>query len=114
MSTAPNSEGDTTRNTTTGNTTGGGRGNGAEDNSTRTNNRGGRGNNLRTTGTRNSNYDPALRNFEGAEPDVKGVLCLPSEKVDKKVTFDEFRIKIGQYVDRNYDNSDDIAIVLEK
>ena len=80
--------------------------------SSRNNNRNGRfntrSNNGRTT------YDPALKSFEGAEPEVGGVLCLPSEKVDKRVTFDEFRIKVGQYVDRNYDNPDDVGIVLEE
>ena len=74
----------------------------------------GRGGSSRNGGSsRQAVVDPNLRSFEGAESDVGGVLCLSNEKVDKKVTFDEFRVKIGQYIERKYDNSDDIVMMVE-
>jgi len=80
------------------------------------NNRGrsgtGRGarNSRRYLGMRN---DSNSRQFEGAEPKVGAVLVLSSERIDKKLPFEQFKDKIVNYVGRVFENGDDVVCILK-
>jgi hypothetical protein len=65
--------------------------------------------NTRGTPTMNT----ANRNFEGAEPGVGAVLGLRYEKIDKKVTFEIFREKMSNYIERTMKYGDDVACIIK-
>ena len=60
-----------------------------------------------TTQTRNqqTNNNSTLpfatnKDFQGAEPSIGAVLGMKIEKIDKKVTFDVFKDKLVNYIER--------------
>ena len=49
----------------------------------------------------NATIDTSNKLFEGAEPDIRCVLGLRFEKVNKKVAYNVFRNKFANYIGRN-------------
>ena len=57
--------------------------------------------------------DSNSRQFEGAEPKVGAVLALSSERIDKKLPFEQFKDKLVNYVGREFPNGDDIVCIIK-
>jgi hypothetical protein len=55
----------------------------------------------------------ANKNFEGAEPGVGAVLGLRYEKIDKKVTYEVFREKMSNYIERTMKYGDDVVCLIK-
>ncbi len=58
--------------------------------------------------------DSNSRYFVGAEPKFETVLALSSERIDKKLPFEQFKDKLVHYVDREFGNGDDIVYLLSR
>ena len=76
---------------------------------------GGTNNDNRNRNNNRNNYvrDTINKGFEGAEPSVGAVLGLTSERIDKKVSFEQFKEKLENYIGRKFDNGDDIACIVK-
>ena len=57
--------------------------------------------------------DSNSRQFEGAEPKVGAALALSSERIDKKLPFEQFKDKLVNYVGREFTNGDDIVCIIK-
>ena len=66
-------------------------------------------NRSRNQNRQNYNRDISNKSFEGAEPSVGAVLGLQSERIDKKVNYEQFKDKLVNYIGRKFDNGDDIV-----
>jgi hypothetical protein len=69
-------------------------------------------------GRQNTRGTPTLstvnRTFEGAEPGVGAVLGLRYEKIDKKVTYEVFREKMSNYIERTMKYGDDVVCIIKE
>ena len=70
-------------------------------------------NNRRNNDNRRSNYGGNERTWEGDKPEVKAVLGLRTEWLDKKVSYRVFLEKMIEYVLREIDNPKDVLPVLK-
>jgi len=57
--------------------------------------------------------DSNSRQFEGAEPRVGAVLASSSERIDKKLPFEQFKDKLVNYVGSVFENGDDIVCIVK-
>ena len=67
----------------------------------------------RTNNNNNRNNQSAMdvsnKNFEGAEPEIGCVIGLKYERIDKKVTFEIFREKMCNYIERKIEFGTEIS-----
>ena len=70
-------------------------------------------NRSRNQNRQNYNRDISNKSFEGAEPSVGAVLGLQSERIDKKVNYEQFKDKLVNYIGRKFDNGDDIVCTVK-
>lgn len=92
----------------------GGTGSGSNNDSNTSGSNNNNNNNRNRVGNRNNyNRDNSNKSFEGAEPSVGAVLGLTSERIDKKVSFEQFKEKLENYIGRKFDNGDDIVCIVK-
>ena len=72
------------------------------------------GANVLTARTRVNQILAQNRDFEGANPEVGAVLGLKSEKITKKIPFNQFREKLVEHIKSTFTHSRDIACVVKK
>ena len=88
-------------------------GNNASRGSNSRNNGDRRGDRDRGNNRNQSAMDTSNKNFEGAEPEIGCVLGLRYERIDKKVTFEIFREKMSNFIERKMEYGNEISGIVK-